>query len=106
MSAIDTNDIEKQVAQLAVTIFSEFSRLAISDGKAFLTEVQQDLVQAAQEHALGNITDVEYQQAMSDFRAEAKMEKLKQEGLAQVSVDRFTAGILDIVIKAALAAIP
>ena len=33
------------------------------------------------------------------------MEKLKQEGLAQVSVDKFTTGVLDIVAKAALAAV-
>jgi len=33
------------------------------------------------------------------------MEKLKQEGLAQVSVDKFTTGVLDIVAKGALAAV-
>jgi hypothetical protein len=33
------------------------------------------------------------------------MEKLKQEGLAQVRIDQFTAGVIDIVAKAALAAV-
>jgi hypothetical protein len=33
------------------------------------------------------------------------MEKLKQEGLARVSTDKFTAGVIDIVAKAALAAV-
>ena len=106
MSGINTNDIEKQVAQLAMTIFREFSQHAISDGKAFLAAAQQDLVDATQEHAQGELTDAEYQEALSDLHAEAKMEKLKQEGLAEVSIDRFTAGIIDIVTKAALAAIP
>ena len=105
MAAINTHDIERQVAQLAVTIFTGFSQLAISDGQTFLAEVQHDLVEATEEHARGEMTDEEYQQAISDLRAEAKMEKLKQEGLAQVSIDKFTAGIVDIVIKAALAAI-
>jgi DNA-binding transcriptional regulator GbsR (MarR family) len=106
MAAINTNDIEKQVVHLAATIFTEFSQRAISDGKAFLADAQQELVQATQEHARGEITEAEYQEALRDLRAEAKMEKLKQEGLAQVSIDRFTAGIIDIVTKAALAAIP
>jgi hypothetical protein len=106
MSAINTNDIEKQVAQLAAIIFKEFFEHAISDGKAFLADAQQDLIEATQEHARGKLSDAEYQDALRDLRAEAKMEKLKQEGLAEVSIDRFTAGIIDIVTKAALAAIP
>jgi hypothetical protein len=106
MAAINTNDIEKQVAQLAARIFTEFSQHAISDGKTFLANAQPDLIEAAQKHARREITDAEYQDALKDLRAEAKMEKLKQEGLAQVSIDRFTAGIIDIVTKAALAAIP
>jgi hypothetical protein len=106
MTTINTNDILKQVAHLAATIFGEFSQSAITDGKAFLAAAQQDLIEATQEHALGNLSDAEYQSALSDLRAEAKMEKLEQEGLAQVSIDRFTAGVVDIVTKAALAAIP
>ena|ERR1700693_3761819 len=106
MTAVNANNIVKQVAQLAATIFGEFSQHAISDGKAFLAAAQQDLVEATQEHARGRLSDAEYQGALSDLRAEAKMEKLKQEGLAEVSIDRFTAGIVDIVTKAALAAIP
>jgi hypothetical protein len=105
MAAINTHDIERQVAQLAVTIFAGFSQLAISDGQTFLANVQEDLVEATEEHARGEMTDEEYRQAIRDLRAEAKMGKLKQEGLAQVSVDKFTAGIIDIVIKAVLAAI-
>jgi hypothetical protein len=105
MAAIDTRDIERQVAQLAATLFAQFSQTAISDGKAFLAEVQGDLIEATEEHARGEITDLEFQETKKDLRAEAKMEKLKQEGLAQVSLDKFTAGIIDIVTTAALAAI-
>jgi hypothetical protein len=95
MAAINTRDIERQVAQLATTLFAEFSQSAISDGKAFLTEVEDDLIEATEEHARGEITDLEFQEAIKDLRAEAKMEKLKQEGLAQVSLDKFTTGIID-----------
>ena len=105
MAAFNTNDIEKQVAQLAVSIFAGFSQVAINDGKVFVAAIQQDLLTAAEERAQGNINELEFQEAKKDLRAEAKMEKLKQEGLAQVSVDKFTTGVLDIVAKGALAAV-
>ena len=34
------------------------------------------------------------------------MERLKQEGLAQIEIDKFTGGVIDILIDAGLRAIP
>jgi len=36
----------------------------------------------------------------------ARMESLKQQGLAEATIDQFTSGVIDIVTKAAIAAIP
>jgi hypothetical protein len=105
MAAINMNDIEKEVAQLAVTIFAGFSQVAINDGKALATAIQQDLLTAAEARALGEMTELDFEVEKKDLLAEAEMEKLKQEGLAQVSIDKFTAGVIDIVAKAALAAV-
>ncbi|PYJ78858.1 MAG: hypothetical protein DME69_07065 [Verrucomicrobia bacterium] len=104
MSKIDFNQIEKDVATLATNLFEEFAKQGIKDGKAFLTETQDDLVSLAQDRAAGAITELEYQNGLREVRVLAKMEAIKQAGLAQVTIDKFTNGIIDIVTKAALAA--
>jgi hypothetical protein len=105
MAAINMNDIEKQIAQLALSVFAQFSQVAISDGKALATAIEQDLLTAAAARARGEMTELDFEIEKKDLLAEAEMEKLKQEGLAQVRIDQFTAGVIDIVAKAALAAV-
>jgi hypothetical protein len=104
MSKIDFNQIEKDVATLATNDFKKFAAQGIKDGKAFLAETQDDLVSLAQDRATGEITELEYQNGLREVRVLAKMEAIKQAGLAQVAIDNFTNGIVDIVTKAALAA--
>ena len=106
MSAIDFSQIEKDVVTLATTLLKNFAQQGIADGKAFLAHSQAQLITLAQQRARGEITELEYQDAIRDERALAKMVAIKQAGLAQVAIDKFTNGIVDIVTKAALAAIP
>jgi hypothetical protein len=105
MAAINMNDIEKQIEKLALSNFAQFSQVAINDGKALATAIEQDLITAAAARARGEMTELDFEIEKKDLLAEAEMEKLKQEGLAQVRIDEFTAGVIDIVAKAALAAV-
>jgi hypothetical protein len=106
MSNVNLNQIEKDVVTLATNSFKNFASQGIADGKAFLGQIQAQLITLAQQRAQDKISEAEYQDGVSDLKALAKMEAIKQAGLAQVAIDNFTNGIVDIVTKAALAAIP
>lgn len=106
MAAIDTDGIKKEVAALAASLLKGFVQQGISDANAFLAEVQDDIVELAQDKATGAISEDEYEMGREDIAALGKMEAIKQAGLAQVTIDKFTDGVIGIVEKAALAALP
>jgi hypothetical protein len=106
MSNVDLNQIEKDVIALATNSFKRFAKQGVADGKTFLNQFQAQIITLAQDHARKEITDAEYEDGLRDLKALARMEAIKQAGLAQVAIDNFTNGIVDIVSKAALAAIP
>lgn len=106
MANIDFNQIDKDVATLATNLLKEFATQGIADGKLFLSETRDNLVELAQDRATGEISELEYQDGLQTERALAKMEEIKQAGLFQVAIDNFTNGIVDIVTKAAISAIP
>lgn len=105
MSKINSKQIEKDVVALATTLFKDFTKQAVADGKAFLGKIEVQLVTLTQQRARKEISEDEYQDGVSDLKALARMEAIKQQGLAQVAIDSFTNGIVDIVTKAALAAL-
>jgi len=105
MANIDINEIEKEIAKLAASLFKDLTNQAISDGKAYLAKTKQQLIDLAKDKATKAITQAEYDNALSNIKALAKMEKLKREALAQETIDKFTDGVTDIVLKAAFAAI-
>jgi hypothetical protein len=104
MSNVNLNQIEKDVITLATNSFKDFAKQGIADGKTFLGQIQAQLITLAQQRAGDEISEAEYQDGVSDLKALAKMEAIKQAGLAQAAIDKFTNGIVDIVIRAALAA--
>ena len=106
MNGIDFKKIEQDVVALATQLGKTYAQQGIQDGKAFLSETQQDLISLAQDRRDGVISELEYQNGKREVRVNAKMEAIKQAGLAQVTIDNFTNGIISIVTKAALAAIP
>ena|SRR5690349_2247388 len=104
MNNVNLSQIEENVIALATNSFKDFAKQGIADGKSFLAQIQAQLITLAQQRARGEISEAEYQDGISDLKALAKMERIKQAGLAQAAIDKFTNGIVDIVTKAALAA--
>ena len=104
MSEIDFKQIEKDVVALANTLGVAYAQQGIRDGKAFLAETRDDLISLEQDRHDEVITEMEYQNGLREVRVLAKMEAIKEAGLAQVAIDNFTNGIINIVSKAAFAA--
>ena len=102
----DTLDqIGKDITKLAKTLFKINATRAAADGRAFLDSTKTEVSIWLKQLADGEITQKNFESLVRGERDLAKMESLKQAGLAQVAIDTFTRGVIDIIINAALAAI-
>src|SRR5438270_9800211 len=99
-------DTEQGIIHLAETTFTTYKTQAIADGKAFLNAAKADLQKYTQQLAEGDITLDEFKDLMQDEGDLAKMDALKEAGLAHAAFDSFVNGIIGIMITAALSAIP
>ena len=98
--------IEEQSKSLAEKLFKQYAQQAFTDIRDFLRNSKADLERWIQELARGQIDRDEFKSAVQGQLDVAEMRVLKQAGLAQVRIDIFTSGVLDIVVSAAFAAIP
>ncbi|MFL6527354.1 MAG: hypothetical protein ACJ8IQ_04580 [Chthoniobacterales bacterium] len=97
---------EQGIIHLAETTFTTYRSQAISDGKAFLTAAENDLKKYSRQLAAGEITADEFKDLMQDEGDLAKMEALKEAGLAHAAFDSFINGVIGIMITAVFSAIP
>jgi hypothetical protein len=108
MSAIDqfVRTVEQQAKSLAEKLFKQFVRDAVSDVHNFLDQSRIDLNRWREELAHHQLDKDEFRSLVRGQLDVAEMRALKQAGLAQVKIDTFTSGLLDIVVNAALAMVP
>jgi hypothetical protein len=98
--------IEERSRSLAEKLFKQYSQQAFADISDFLRKSSAELERWMQELARGDIDKNEFKSLAQGQLDVADMRALKQAGLAQVQIDVFTSGVLDIVVSAAFAAIP
>jgi hypothetical protein len=98
--------IEEQSQLLAEKLFHQFTRQAAADTRDFLDQSRADIERWAGELTRGEIDEDDLASLMRGEKDLAEMRALKQAGLAQVSLDTFTNGVIDIAISAIVAAIP
>ena len=103
---VDWNQVSREVAKLGKDIFQKRIIGATDDAIAFLKKVEKDVIKLNLQLAAKQITQEEFDDLMSDQTALAKMEALKQKGLTQASIDQFVNGSIDILVSAAISAIP
>ena len=106
MANIDFTRIEKDISDLAKKLLKDFVSQAKADGKQFVDDNKEAFVRRTEQFKNGEISETNYKNGLLNLLALAKMERLKQEGLAQVAIDKFSSGIIDILIDAGLQAIP
>jgi hypothetical protein len=98
--------IEDQAKALAQKLFKQYTEQAVSDAKDFLEKSKNDVKRWIEELARGELGRDEFDSLVKGQADLAEMHALKQAGLAQVQIDTFVNGLLDIVVSAAFAAIP
>jgi predicted translin family RNA/ssDNA-binding protein len=103
---VDWNQVSREVAKLGEDIFQKRIKGATDDALDFLKKVEKDVIKLNLQLTAGQITKEEFDDLMSDQKALAKMEALKQKGLTQVAIDQFVNGAIDILVSAAISAIP
>ena len=98
--------IEEQSRRLVEKLFKQYLQEAVVDVRDFLQRSTVNLERWAQELAHRSIDKAEFKSLVRGQLDVAEMRALKQAGLAQVKIEIFTNGLLDIVVSAAFAAIP
>ncbi len=106
MANVDWTNIEKQTATLAETLLNGFTKQAMSDARDFQSRAQKQIAEWLVDLANGDITKKNFESLVRGERDLAEMHALKQVGLGQVALDTFTKGFMEIVLNAALSALP
>jgi hypothetical protein len=103
---VDWNQVSREVANLGQEIFRQRIQGATDDAVAFLKMIEKDVIKLHLQLAAGQITKEDFDDLMLDQKALAKMEALKQKGLTQAAIDQFVNGAINILVTAAISAIP
>lgn len=99
-------DVENQTKALAQKQIKDYSQQAVGDVKDLLERSKDDLKLWTEELARGEMDKGEFQSLVRGQVDVAEMRALKQAGLAEVQIESFVNGVIDIVVNAAFAAIP
>jgi hypothetical protein len=90
------------LVELAKNLGERYLEAALQDGQNFLRTQQLELQQWTAELAAGKLSKEEFEDLVMGRKDLAEMVVLKQEGLAQVQLDRFINGVLSLVINTAI----
>jgi hypothetical protein len=105
MPNIDYNSIWKKIADLAKKDLKDYVNQATQDGKDFVKKTQIKFESYVEQLAKGEIDEDDFKDNLLNLAALADMERLKQQELAQIAIDTFINGVIDILIDAGLSAI-
>jgi hypothetical protein len=98
--------IEGPTKTLAMKVLKGYTTQALADLTDFAQQSRADLARWTQQLQQKKLSPEEYKSLVQGELDVAAMRALKQAGLAQVQIDTFTSGFLDILVGAAKAAIP
>ena len=100
------NGIQDQTRALAQKLLKGYTDQALGDLQDFAQKSRANLQRWTQQLQQKELKPNEYKSLVRGQLDLAEMRALKQAGLAQVQIDTFTSGFLDILVGAATAAIP
>src|SRR6202040_3752411 len=98
--------VENQSKALAEKLFKQYTHQAVNDVRDFLQKSAVNLKRWVEELARGDLDKDEFESLVKGQADVAETRALKQAGLAAVQIDTFTNGVLNIIVRAAFAAIP
>lgn len=99
-------ELKTGVGELARELLGELMDAGKKDGVAFLEASKKKLEEWTHALADGKMTRDEFEWLVQSQKSLAEMNLLKQKGLAQAKIDKFTNGVIHLIIDAAFKAIP
>ena len=95
------SELQKEIVEFADYSWKTYKASAIKDGKAFLLKSKDDLRRWTDLLAEGSLTKDDFEWLVAGKKDVAELVALKQKGLAQVALDRFTNGVIDTIVSTA-----
>lgn len=99
-------NLESPIEDLAKNMFGTYKNKAIQDANDFFNSQKEDLKECADDLANGKIDKDEFDSLVRGKKDMAEMLALKDLGLAQVNIDKFVNGIIDLFEKVVINLIP
>lgn len=94
--------LKAALSQYAKQSWTDYRDQAEADGQDFINQTKQDLQTWTQQLVAGQITQQEFKFNVNSKKALAQLASLKQAGLAKVSADKFTNGLVDVIVNTAV----
>lgn len=103
MSDFDTflNTVKAGIPALARELGQQYLETALQDANDFLASQQEDLERRTAKLATGELTQDDFEYFVKAKAELAQMALLTQAGLAQVQIDRFVNGVINLIIDTA-----
>jgi hypothetical protein len=95
-------ELKKGLGDFVDSSWKDFQQAALDDGDAFVTKMASDLERWTALLAQGSLTTQDFEFLVAAKKDLAEMTALKRLGLAQVQLDRFINGVIDLVMHTAI----
>jgi hypothetical protein len=92
------NKLKKEITTLAKSTVQNYAKEAVADGKLFLQESEEKLKRWTRLLAEQQLTTEDFEWLVLSQKDLAKMEALKQAGLALARIDAFRLSLLNLII--------
>ena len=92
------DELKQEIATLAKTTVKNYTKQAVADGKQFLEETEEKLRRWTLLLASKQLTTEDFEWLVLSQKDLAKMEALKQSGLALARVDAFRTSLMNLII--------
>lgn len=96
------SDIEQQIITLAEVTVSNFKNQAISDAKNLVNTIKTDIIRWTNLLSTGQIKISEFEFLVGSEKSLTAMISLEQAGLAQLRIQNYLNGVLNVVIDVVL----
>ena len=94
-------ELKKEIAAYAVASWKRYKDAAISDGNAFVANLEADLETWTSELADGELSQEDFIWLIEGKKDLAELEALKQAGLTEARLEEFVNGLTDLVVTTA-----
>jgi hypothetical protein len=95
------NALKKELPEFAEYSWKEHKDAAVKDGKKFIEQAKVDLDRWTGLLATGALTKDDFEWLLASKKDLAELAALKQKGLSKVALDRFTNGLIDMIVSTA-----